>query len=155
MAQRQLQFQALDDVASDIDVLLAAGYTKVGNWNLSQVCGHLDQWMGFAMDGFPKPPFPINAVLWTMKMTVGKKLLRQILTSGFKPGGPTMPQTVPEAGSTDDETAVRAFKETLSRFASYTGPIHPSPLYGQLDRDTAVQLQLAHCAHHLSFLLPK
>ena len=81
--RRELRFDSLDDVVQDVDTLLQQGYTEAGNWNLSQICGHLDQWMGFAMDGYPKPPFPISLMLWLMKVTVAKKQLAGILESGF------------------------------------------------------------------------
>ena len=37
----------------------------------------------------------------------------------------------------------------------HTGPLHPSPMFGSLDREQLYRLQLIHCAHHLGFLLPR
>ena len=45
-------------------------------------------------------------------------------------------------------------KEVAERFKAHAGPIHPSPLFGAMTKDEALQLQLTHCAHHLSFLIP-
>lgn len=152
--RRQLCFESLDQVSNDVAELLA-GYSQVGEWNLSQVCGHLDQWMTFPMDGFPKPPFPMNVILWTMKHTIAKSQLQQILADGFKPGIPTMPQTVPESDIASDEAAAESLQQTIRRFSRFDGDICPSPLFGAMDRETAMRLQLTHCAHHLSFLLPE
>lgn len=153
--RRQLQFDSFDDVIQDITNLQNRGHARVGQWNLSQVCRHLELWMSFLMDGFPKPPLPIKVMLWMMRVTIGRRMLNDILKSGFKPGGSTMPETVPEADAESEDTSVNSLKETIERLKSYDGPIHPSPLFGSLDGDTAMRLQLAHCAHHLSFLLPQ
>ena len=91
---RKLRFDSLDAVGGELDALLN-GYTSVGSWNLGQVCGHLEQWMSFPMDGFPSAPFPISTMLWLMKTTIGKAQLKKVLSDGFKAGMPTMPKTVP------------------------------------------------------------
>lgn len=51
--------------------------------------------------------------------------------------------------------AVNRLLAWIDRLTAYSGPLHPSPLFGTLSHDEAVALQLAHCAHHLSFLEPK
>ena len=52
-----------DQVSEDVRRLAAHGYTAHGNWNLSQVCGHLNDWMRFPMDGYPKAPILIRAAV--------------------------------------------------------------------------------------------
>lgn len=153
--RRTLTFQSLDEIVSEIERLQTGGYDRAGAWNLGQICGHLNHWMKFPMDGFPKPPLVIRLMLWMMKVTVAKKQLKRILESGFKPGIPTMPETVPPAEPANDEAQVAEFKATIDRFQNHSGPIHPSPLFGEMDYVTARQIQLAHCAHHLGFLVPK
>jgi hypothetical protein len=66
-----------------------------------------------------------------------------------------MPETVPRKGEQDDATAVAELERTIERFRDYSGPLHPSPLFGAMDRETVDQLQLRHCAHHLGFLVPE
>lgn len=151
---RQLQFESLEDVALEVDRIMD-GYASAGAWNLSQTCGHLEQWMTFPMDGFPKSPFLIGVFLWCLKVTVGKSQLRQILARGFKPGMPTMPETVLAADAVIELDAVESLKDTMARFHTFEGAIYPSPLFGEMDHPTAMQLQLRHCAHHLGFLVPK
>jgi hypothetical protein len=153
--RRQLQFGSLDDVIRDAERLLARGYEKAGSWDLAQVCNHLADWMGFQIDGFPKPPAPIRAVLWVMKKTIGrKKLLQYLADKSFPAGKPTMPQTVYAAGG-DAQAAAERLRQNVERLKAYTGRIVPSPLFGPMTKDEAVGMQLVHAAHHLSFLIPK
>ncbi len=152
--RRSLTFDNLDQVKQEIDRLLAGGYTKTGNWNLSQVCGHLHDWMRFAMDGYPQAPAPIRLMLWLMKVTTGRRQFESVLKNGFKDRLPTMPQTVPDADRASDAESVKQLTDTINRFQTHSGPIVASPLFGPVTRDEALKLQLAHCAHHLSFLNP-
>lgn len=151
--RRPLKFDRLSDVVADAESLQARGYQKAGQWDLAQVCNHLAEWMRYPIDGFPPAPFPVRVVLWTMRKTMGKRMLKGILENGFKPGGPTAPQSVQQPGG-DEKAAISKLRDAVARFESYAGPLHPSPLFGDLDKETATKLQLAHCAHHLSFLVP-
>ena len=153
--RRKLAFTTLDEAVADAENLLARGYDRAGNWDLAQVCLHLADWMRFPMDGFPRPPLVIRLFLWMARNTVGKAKFRKYTTEGAMPSGkPTMPQTVAVPGG-DAAAAVVKLKETAARFAAFTGAIHPSPLFGTMNKDEASRLQLVHCAHHLSFLIPK
>lgn len=153
--RRDLRFSNLDEVIADVEILRARGYEKAGNWNLAQVCGHLANWLGYPVNGFPKAGCLVGSILGLMRVTVGKKLLRKTLARGsMRAGGQTMPESVPAA--TEDEAGAAAkLKEAARRFKEHPGEYHPSPLFGQLTRDEALKLQLIHCAHHLSFLIPK
>jgi Protein of unknown function (DUF1569) len=153
--RRVLQFNDLDEVVRDAENLQAKGYEKVGNWDLAQVCGHLAEWLRFPVEGFPKAPAPIRAVFWVLRKTVGrKKLLTYIDTRSFPAGKPTMPQTVPLPGG-DPREAIGKLKTSVERLKLYMGTIVPSPLFGPMTKEEAVRMQLVHCAHHLSFLVPK
>ncbi len=152
--RRSLSFQKLDEAAEDARTLLSNGYSSAGSWDLSTTCGHLVEWMRFPMDGFPRTAFPMRVILAVMRVTVGPRMLRKVLAEKtMKSGIPTAPATVP-AGGGDASTAVQELCETIRRLQTHEGPLHPSPLFGEMDRQTAIQLQLVHCAHHLSFLLP-
>jgi hypothetical protein len=152
--RRELRFDSLDAVVRDAENLLASGYDKTGNWDLAQVCGHLAEWMRFPMDGFPTVPLVIRPIFWLVKVTSGRRMRQKILAEGFPSGGRTMPQTVLPPGG-DPAAAVEKLRDTAARFQAYTGPIHPSPLFGPMSKDEALQVQLLHCAHHLSFLVPR
>jgi hypothetical protein len=154
MARRELTFETLDQAVADAEMLLTTGYEKTGKWDLSQVCQHMTDWLSYPIDGFPKPPIPIAAMLWVIKKTVGRKKLESYLaTQSFPAGKPTMPQTV--HSTTNDADAVAKLKIAALRFDKHGGPIAPSPLFGEMTKDEAVRLQLVHLAHHLSFLVLK
>ena len=68
--KRQLKFNNFDELMAEVNLLKDRGYVSNGNWNLSQTCGHLAEWMRFPMDGFPVPPLPIKVIMWLMKVTV-------------------------------------------------------------------------------------
>lgn len=153
--RRKLQFDSFDAMISDVELLQRSGYRQLGKWNLSQVCRHLNDWMTFPMDGFPKPPLPIQWLLALMRVTVGKRTFKKILTSGsMSTGSPTMPQTV-YTHDVDDASAIEQFTRTVRRMRDHRGPVHSSPLFGAMDLESAHKLQLIHCAHHLSFLVPR
>lgn len=151
-----LSFSSLDEVQQRLDLLSQNGYTSAGNWNLAQVCEHLRDWFLYMMDGYPPAPIPISWMLWSMRITVGRSMLANILRSGKMPsGGPTMKQTVHSTEEFDDADSVRRLKEVLARFQSHQGPYCASPLFGEFSAEEGLKLQLIHCAHHLSFLNPK
>ncbi|MGC1273723.1 MAG: DUF1569 domain-containing protein [Planctomycetaceae bacterium] len=153
--RRPLQFHDLDDAVRDAESLLASGYDRAGNWDLAQTCGHLAEWMRFPLEGFPRGPLPVRMILWFVGITFARRKLRKTLASNAMPaGGPTLRETVPPPGG-DEAAAVGRLRQTVERFKAYDGPLHPSPLFGDLDRETASRMQLLHCAHHLGFLVPR
>lgn len=153
--RRQLQFRSWDEVRADLDSLLA-GYDQAGNWDLGQACKHLNDWLRFPMDGFPETPWPIRAMFFFVRYLFGKFLLRKILRAGkMTDGVPTSPETVYERTPGQVERdAVNELKCTIDRFELFHGEIHPSPVFGKMDRQTAEQLQWVHFAHHLGHLCP-
>ena len=152
--KRSLTFTDWDSIESDLRLLLQ-GYESLGKWNLAQTAMHLNDWLNFPMDGFPTPPFPLRLIFPIIRLTVGRKQLREILANGFLPNIPTMPSTVHEATAAQDRAAVEKLLATIARFRQYTGPMKPSPLFGQMDRDTVQKLQFIHFAHHLNLLVPR
>jgi hypothetical protein len=151
--RRQIRFESLDDVVRDAEGLLAKGYDRAGNWDLAQVCGHVANWMTYPVEGFPRPPAPIRAMLWLMKKAVGRGKFEKYLAEGMPAGKPTMPESVPPPGG-DPAAAVARLKQAVEKFKA-AGGVHPSPLFGPMTKDEATRLQLIHAAHHLSFLVPK
>jgi hypothetical protein len=138
----------------DAEALAAGGYERAGNWGLAQVCGHLAAWLRYPVDGFPRASLPIRIALWVVRNTAGRRMLRRILAQRSMAGGqPTLPESVPPVGG-EEAVAVEQLRQAVARFQGHPGPFHPSLLFGALDRATWAQLQLIHCAHHLSFLVP-
>ena len=154
LERRKLSFASLDEVVADAENLLARGYDRAGNWTLAQVSGHLAEWMRFPLDGPPRIPLLVRPVVWLMRVTVGGRMRRAILERGFTPGKPTFRETVPPVES-EDAAGVARLREVVGRWKTHTGELFPSPLFGRMDRETWVRLQLRHCEHHLSFLVPR
>jgi hypothetical protein len=153
--RRQLKFATLDVAILDAQLLLASGYTKVGQWTLGQCCGHLANWMRYPMEGFPRIPLLIQPVVWLMRQTVGKSFRKQLL-AGQKMDAQlrTISESVPPADA-DHAKGVIELQSMVGRWTNFQGPVLPSPLLGSLTLEEATKIQLIHCAHHLSFLIPK
>jgi hypothetical protein len=152
--KRPLRFQALDEINNEVRGLLTKGYRQNGNWNLSQIAGHLDTWTLYTLDGFPVPPFPMKVLLFMMRYTVAPFIARKILSAGFSSGSPTFPATVPPSDMLSDLSAAERYLATLYRLDRCHGPFHASPLFGTLDRSLAIRVALRHAEHHLAFLEP-
>ncbi len=154
--RRTLRFQNFSESVADARDLLARGYLQLGKWNLSQTLGHLSDWLRFPVEGYPSAPFPLNFVLWGMKITIGPGMRRKIIRNQeFSSGKPTMPSTVKAADQQTDAQAMAEFERVVAQFESHSGSWHASPLFGNMTRNEHRELQLLHVAHHLSFLIPK
>jgi hypothetical protein len=152
---RRLRFATLDSVVREVERLRDKGYTKAGRWDLSQVCEHLADWMTYPLDGFPPLPWSARIFLAAARAVQGKKLLRQIIeTQAIPADQPTLPESVHPAGG-DEQASVARLIAAIERLTEHRGTLHPSPLFGSLSRQELITLQLAHCLHHLNYLIPK
>lgn len=153
--QENQAFTSLEEVATHARKLEKYGYVQNGNWNLGQVCHHLACWLTYPVDGFPPQPWFVRVLLGLMRVTVGKSQLRKILSAeGMKAKLPTLPQSV-STGSEKDGVGVLELEKAIQKFTGHGGEYLPSPLFGKLDRETALKLQLVHAGHHFSFLEPR
>jgi hypothetical protein len=140
-----LKYASGDDVIADVQ-RLRKGYAKTGNWSLLAICWHLETATRFRM---VPGPFPPN----TPEQDARKERLREILTTATIPSGIEAPtQALPP--SNVDDSAIDALIATLKKFDSFPGPIAPHRRFGNLSDSDARQLNLIHCAHHLSYLVP-
>ena len=154
-SRRRLVFHDLHEVIRDAEMLHSAGYERAGNWDLAQICGHLAEWVRYPLDGFPRAPALLRPVLWGLRKTIGPRKLKRSFESRSMPSGlPTIPESIPPAGG-EEAAAIERLREVIERFETHDGPLHPSPLFGALDHETAREMHLTHCAHHLSFLVPR
>jgi hypothetical protein len=156
MATRnELRFNDLQEILDDLDRLAQSGAVGTKNWDLSQICEHLADWMTFPMDGFPKSPLVVSLIVGLLRVTRGRALLRKMISEQRMPyNQPTIPQTVHKPAA-DSLPSVERLRKAIHRLQEHQGFIHPSPLFGAMTYDELVALQLAHCAHHLSLLTPK
>jgi hypothetical protein len=154
MIRTELRFQTLDEIKSDIENLQRTGYSAHGKWDLSQICEHLADWMTYPLDGFPPMPWFVRVLIGAMRILRGKALYRQFVASQrMANNSPTAPQSVHKPNS-DATASVQRLTKAIDRLKSHRGDIHPSPLFGALTKDELIALQMAHCAHHLRFLVP-
>ena len=154
--RRKLVFNDLSDAVNDARMLLSKGYVSLGKWNLSQICNHVNEWVHFPMDGYPKAPLWMRPIFWLLKSTIMPgKLKKYLADKSFPAGKPTLSQTVFGPNHSSDEDALRKLTATIERFRNHRGELHASPLFGKMDRATHLNLQLLHAAHHLSFLISK
>ncbi len=150
--RRVLEFADFGEVLSDVENLYANGYEQRGQWDLAQVCDHLAMWVMFSMEGFPRAGLPMRWLLWSIRIFTGRRELRRVLESGtMTPGGPTFRSTVFPA-QRDPAEALKRLKRTVTKFESFSGSHHSSPVYGPLTHEQWRRLHLIHCAHHLGFL---
>ena len=148
MERRQLSLSNYDEVLAEIERLERTGYKRAGQWSLGQVCRHLSYYMRGALEGYP------FMLPWLIRKLLGRRLLRRALERRELPaGGRTIPASVPPA-AVDEQACIAEAKALLLRLRDHRGPVHPSPLFGQLSYEEAPQLHLMHAAHHLSFLVP-
>ncbi|QDU24005.1 DUF1569 domain-containing protein [Urbifossiella limnaea] len=154
VTRRALTFDTLGAAARDAEHLLAAGYDRAGSWDLAQCLDHLAAWLTYPVSGFPRMPLLLRPLFALVRATLGRGMLNKYLREGMPAGKPTMPQSVGQPGG-DPAAALGRFKAAAERFEAHAGDYLPSPLFGPLTRDEALKVQLAHAAHHLSFLVPK
>jgi len=149
-------FANLDEVVHYLEQLQTNGYQSLGKWNLAQVAEHLSDWLEYMLDGYPKSSPLVQPLIWIVRVTMGKRLLRKILATGkMASGGPTLPQTVHDAAGLNDAQSLDRFRKTVERFQQWSGEYQASPLFGTLTAEEGQRLQLIHCAHHANFLSPR
>lgn len=149
MPRRQLRFQDFDSVARELEDLRQSGYTKVGKWDLSQVCEHLSIAMKGSIHGMNVRPAP-----WLVRKLVAPFVYRSIIKTGKMMEGIKVPDLLLPGDSSNDAQAVADCILDLETVKNHQGPFAPHPFFGALAPDEWKQLHLVHAAHHLSFLIP-
>jgi hypothetical protein len=147
--QRTLDLADLDAAIAEARRLHERGYTKAGQWDLAQVCGHCTIPIDGGIDGFQiKVPFPI--VLLVRVLGIKKRILKQ---RRMRTGAPAPAELIVPAG-TDEAEAIEALSRSVARFKAHRGPLHKHPIFGAMTHDEWAQLLTIHTAHHLAFLHP-
>jgi hypothetical protein len=155
MERRKIRFDSFDAVRADLAQLASRGYTKTGKWDLSQIAEHLADWASYPMAGFPPSPWIIRMLLGLMRVTRGKALMAKFVQDQrMSENQPTIANSLHEPNP-DHDASIDRLLAAIERIEKYDGPIHPSPLFGAMDKQTMEALQRSHMAHHLSFLVPK
>jgi Protein of unknown function (DUF1569) len=149
MNHRKLDFKTYDDALAEVERLHRGGYVKQGNWDLAQICDHVNFFMVGSLDGHQ------IRVPWIVKVLFGRMVLRRILTQRrMKLGGFTPQKPLPAPGG-DEAAAVARFKQTVERLKTHQGDLLASPFFGYLTPEQWRDLHVIHAGHHLGFLQPK
>ncbi len=149
MAQRQLDFKTIDEAFAEVDRLQQGGYTKLGQWDLAQICDHVTFFVRGSLDGHQ------FRVPWLLKILFGRLVIKRILGKRQMKAGVFTPQKpLPESGG-DESASVARYKQTMERLRSHQGELIDSPFFGHLTPQQWRDLHLIHSAHHLGFLQPK
>ncbi len=114
-----------------------------GNWGLGQSLNHLATWVNFANDGSPmKPPFFVRWIVKPRKQRyIREGLPRGVRIPGIKDG------TLGTARMPTAE-AMPIFMRAWGRLEA-TPPTLPNPLFGPLNHDEWINLNLRHAELHL------
>ena len=145
--RRTLSFSNYGEIAEEVRRLRTQPYERLGQWSLGQCCGHLGYYVKASMDGFSEK------LPWFVSKLFGRLLLQRIFNRGMKSGLPTSPKSVPPPSDLE-EAEIDEFLSVLERIQTHSGPLHPSPFFGELSAEEWRRLHCAHAAHHLGFLIP-
>jgi len=149
MHPQEPDLKNFDEVLAYAERLHRNGYERTGQWDLAQVLDHLSYFMKGGLDGYA------FKVPWIIKAMLGKFVLRRILSQKRMKRGVFTPQKpLPEPGG-DEAAALERFREIVQRTVKHQGDFQPSPFFGQLTREEALEMNLIHCRHHLGYLIPK
>jgi hypothetical protein len=144
-ARRDLSFNSEDEVIADVENL-RRGYVRLGGWTFEQVCWHLDKAVRYRMEPGPHPPT-------TPEQAARAGVLKQVLDSGKLPNTIDAPDPMVPPANPGPE-AVDSLIQALRDIKNFKGEIAPHRIFGKLPNADARRLNLIHCAHHLSYLIP-
>jgi hypothetical protein len=146
--RRNLTIDSLDQVMPEVDRLLE-GHETVGNWTLGQICNHLTASLVGSIEGDPHP------APWLVRATLGRVIFRKIRRSRRIKAGFKTPERYEPKPGLDARAEAEALRAALQLFAGHADALATHPFFGAIGRDGWTELHCIHCAHHLSFVLPK
>ncbi len=144
--RRTLSFRSFDDIMPEVERLIGSS-TTLGNWSLAQTCRHLATVLRRVVD-LPAT-IPQDPSQW-----VGEEQKRQVLESGLLPEGIQGPQEVMPAEALGEREEAEGLRSAVAHYKASGGPKIPHRRFGPLTKAEWDRLQLIHCAHHLSFVIP-
>ena len=146
--RRTLRFDNLDEIMPEVDRLVGRS-EHLGTWSLAQTCRHLAAVLRRVAD-LPAST-PIDKSLW-----IGEEEKRKVFETGRIPEGlPAPHEVVPADESLDERAEAEELRQAIDHYKASPGPAVPHRFFGPLTRDEWNRLQCIHCAHHLSFIVPK
>ncbi len=146
--RRKVTISTLDQVMPEIDRLME-GHETVGNWTLGQVCNHLAATFVYSIEGFP------GQAPWLLRVTLGKIIWKKIRRERGMKAGIKVPERYQPKPDLDARAEAEALRAAVDLYARHTDGMAIHPMFGPIGRDGWTELHCIHCAHHLSFVLPK
>jgi len=147
MERRKLEFNSYEEVIAELERLKDSENEQLGNWKLGDICFHLNFYFTGSLNGF-KVMLP-----WVIRTFMGRPALWWLLRHEYKPGGTTVPKSIPKGDNNIEETVNITIG--LLKLLSEAKELQPSSFFGTLTVDQWREMHLRHAAHHLSFLTPK
>ena len=149
-ARRALKLDCLRDSVTEVRRLQENGYSRVGEWSLSQACQHLSKTLQMSMEGAPfSVPFflkPVARFLFFRRMMDGKPIRLSVKAD---------PYFLPNEVGSDSEADIAEYEQLVSQvMADETDLIPNHPVFGKVSKDEWRKFHAWHAAHHLSFLVP-
>lgn len=146
--RREVHYNQVDDIVADAQRLLESGYTRLGNWNLGTMAGHISKAFQTGLDG---SPFKVNFLIRFVARTLYKDKAMRKMSPGFK-----LPKQAASllAQIDEDRQGVEELRGVIERWKNETQR-HPHGFFGELTPDEWNTLMLRHAEMHMSFLVPK
>jgi hypothetical protein len=147
-----LRFESIDQMMAEVDRLVEAEHTgrlrRLGNWTLGQTLGHLGTWVDYSFTGVPlKVPFFIKWILRLRK----RRFLHEPMRAGIRipgvAGGTMATEPMPL------EDGLGRMRRAMDRLAA-EAPTLPDPIFGPLNHEEWIAINLRHAELHLGFLIP-
>ena len=142
-----IRYESFNEIMPDVECLLE-GHSTVGSWTLGQICDHLATVLKAAV----RAPASTRTA---REPRFNEAQKREIFASGQAPEGMPMPARLKSPDTIDAAEGVHRLREALAYYQSSPGPAVHHPLFGPLSKDEWDQNMRLHCAHHLSFAIPK
>ena len=148
--RRSLDFTSMADIAADARAVAGGPHRTTGNWNASQIVGHVTDLIELSNRGSDiRFPWPIRLLGRGLKLA---GLHTKPLRAGLKAPKAISAMIEQHQGVPIEEALSRLDAEVAE---SQRKPMsHPSPLFGPLSHEEWVGVHRRHAELHFSFLEP-
>ncbi len=148
--RRELSFSSLDDAVADAEQLAAGEVRTTGKHTFAEILKHLALTHDMATGKIPGPktPFLMRLMMPLMKGFI----LKGPVKPGFKLPAEAESFFWP-GGDIDVNEALNHLKESVENYNT-NGPLAVHPVFGKVTAEQNMQLNISHCAMHLSFVHP-
>jgi hypothetical protein len=153
--RRTLHFESPDELAAEIDRLIAAQAAgrlrATGGWTPGQIFEHLAKLIEFSYDGFPfTVRWHIRAVSHAAKWIAWKPFVRWVFRPGYRLQGSE--RALLPAADVSFEAGAARLRAAVDRMRAGEPMRQPSPFEGAITSQQWTFVHLRHAELHLGFL---